>query len=131
MSRVVAPTHDPVEIHPRRMTAKRKQAIYARQYGRCAKCRELIVIWPYDIDHIIPLALGGSDDDNNCEALCKVCHRIKTADDRKAIAKAKRLAGETGTGPKRAIQSRGFGAFKRPLKSRGFEKTRATTGNNS
>src|SRR4051812_10460947 len=31
------------------------------------------------IDHIIPLAFGGPDTDENCQGLCHVCNTIKTA----------------------------------------------------
>jgi 5-methylcytosine-specific restriction protein A len=36
----------------------------------------------YDIDHIIPRWLGGSDDDDNVQALCPLCHRRKTDKER-------------------------------------------------
>jgi 5-methylcytosine-specific restriction protein A len=32
------------------------------------------------IDHIVPLALGGTDDDSNCRALCHPCHEKRTAE---------------------------------------------------
>lgn len=32
------------------------------------------------IDHIIPLARGGLDIDENCRPLCKECHRKRTAE---------------------------------------------------
>lgn len=32
-------------------------------------------------DHIKPLALGGTDTDDNIQCLCQSCHEIKTADD--------------------------------------------------
>jgi hypothetical protein len=32
----------------------------------------------YDIDHIQPLFLGGSNDPTNLQALCPSCHRVKT-----------------------------------------------------
>jgi 5-methylcytosine-specific restriction endonuclease McrA len=32
----------------------------------------------YDIDHIIPLSLGGTEDSSNLQALCPGCHRKKT-----------------------------------------------------
>ncbi|WP_443334423.1 HNH endonuclease [Streptomyces sp. MMBL 11-1] len=34
-----------------------------------------------DIDHIKPLALGGEDVESNVQALCKRCHKTKTAMD--------------------------------------------------
>lgn len=32
-----------------------------------------------EVDHIVPLALGGADDDDNTQCLCTDCHAIKTA----------------------------------------------------
>jgi 5-methylcytosine-specific restriction enzyme A len=34
-----------------------------------------------EIDHIVPLSKGGSNDDSNQQPLCKTCHKIKTAKD--------------------------------------------------
>lgn len=34
------------------------------------------------VDHIVPKAHGGTDDDTNLEALCWPCHRSKTAKER-------------------------------------------------
>ncbi|MDM7498745.1 HNH endonuclease, partial [Escherichia coli] len=34
------------------------------------------------VDHIIPKAHGGTDDDSNLESLCLECHRAKTARER-------------------------------------------------
>ncbi|QIE96576.1 HNH endonuclease [Pantoea stewartii] len=34
------------------------------------------------IDHILPKAHGGTDDDSNLEALCWPCHKSKTAKER-------------------------------------------------
>jgi 5-methylcytosine-specific restriction protein A len=34
-----------------------------------------------EIDHVKPLHLGGTDDDDNLMPLCKECHSIKTAKD--------------------------------------------------
>lgn len=34
------------------------------------------------VDHIIPKALGGTDDDDNLESLCASCHWKKTATER-------------------------------------------------
>jgi hypothetical protein len=37
----------------------------------------------YDIDHIQPLFLGGSNDPANLQALCPSCHRVKTIAEQK------------------------------------------------
>ena len=31
-----------------------------------------------EVDHVVPLRLGGTHDDDNLEALCKPCHSRKT-----------------------------------------------------
>lgn len=36
----------------------------------------------FDIDHIVPLSLGGSEDSSNLQALCPACHRKKTDHER-------------------------------------------------
>ena len=46
----------------------------------------------WDIDHIAPLALGGTNELKNLQILCKPCHRSKTSQsDIPRIAKTKRL----------------------------------------
>jgi predicted transcriptional regulator len=59
-------------------TEPKRRKIAIRQNWKCADqecCKELE---EYDIDHIIPLSLGGTEDDNNLQALCPGCHRRKT-----------------------------------------------------
>jgi 5-methylcytosine-specific restriction endonuclease McrA len=44
----------------------------------------------YNYDHIIPDQLLGVNDLDNCQVLCRGCHREKTKSDIARIAKAKR-----------------------------------------
>jgi len=37
-----------------------------------------------EVDHILPLASGGSHQDPNLQTLCGDCHKAKTAQDRRA-----------------------------------------------
>lgn len=61
-----------------------------------------------ELDHRIPLALGGSDDLANHQLLCRLHHLAKTAMDLSIIAHVnrirKRLAGERK--PRKAIPAR-------------------------
>lgn len=44
----------------------------------CRSCRTALATVP---DHIVPLALGGTDDDSNIQCLCTPCHDAKTRRD--------------------------------------------------
>jgi len=61
--------------------------------GACQTCNMTIQAGkPWDIDHILPLALGGTNEPNNLQILCRPCHSAKTTQsDIPRIAKTKRL----------------------------------------
>ena len=42
------------------------------------------------IDHILPLALGGTDDWYNLQPLCKSCHKVKTDADLRNVMRSRR-----------------------------------------
>lgn len=60
---------------------------------------------PFDGEHSTPNNFVAGKPD---QLMCRPCHKVKTKRDRKAIAKVKRLRGETCNGPKRPIPSAGF-----------------------
>ena len=78
----------------KRLTTRQRLAIFEASGGRCASCsRKLGPADKWDIDHIIPLALGGADEPENMQVLCDWCHGKKTAqEDAPRIAKARRQA---------------------------------------
>lgn len=89
-----------VSVHTtaeRRMTGRRLQARRLRIWQRdphCADCRR-VVAYPdgFELDHRVPLYLGGQDTDENCEVRCPDCHRAKTARDLKGEGGIKSLDG--------------------------------------
>lgn len=49
------------------------------QRGRCACCRSDVIKAKYHLDHIMPLALGGVNEDSNMQILCAPCNLSKHA----------------------------------------------------
>jgi len=113
-------------------SAKDRARIFAAHGGVCGLSGVKIGAGDaWHIEHRVPVALGGSNDDENLYPALVEPHALKTKDDVKRIAKAKRQSGiEGGQAARRAkrgfglIQSRGFdkNGPKQKLQSRGFPK---------
>lgn len=71
-------------IHGRTLNAffignlKSREALIIEQNGRCAYCGDNLDN-NSTIDHVVPRARGGSDDDCNLVAACPDCNRAKGA----------------------------------------------------
>jgi CRISPR/Cas system Type II protein with McrA/HNH and RuvC-like nuclease domain len=104
------------------MTKTRRVRIFVKEEGRCYLCREKIKIGElFEVEHVIPWALSQDDSDDNLKVAHTICHRqLKTGDDVKRIAKAKRMNQETGQ------QARRMKRDKPLLPSRPFPKTKTT-----
>ena len=105
------PRH-PVEIQPRKSLTKAVLLSWAIRFMHCAICGDRLSNG-FEDDHIIPVALGGGNEVLNRQPLFSGCYSIKTKDDVKRIAKAKRQAGEHGQYARRKkngskLQSKGF-----------------------
>ena len=78
----------------RNWSQKNRLALFMDANGACQACQ--IRLHPgqlWDLDHIIPLALGGADETHNLQVLCVPCHKDKTNQrDIPAIAKSLRSA---------------------------------------
>lgn len=68
-----------------RVTGRRLQRSNARILEAnplCVLCQEAgVVAAAVEVDHIIPLHLGGADEDHNKQGLCKPCHDAKSAEE--------------------------------------------------
>jgi len=75
----------------RSISPMRRLAIFERAGGRCHICGQKIQVGErWDVEHPIPIALGGADDDTNMAPAHSQCHAPKTADDVASISRAKR-----------------------------------------
>jgi 5-methylcytosine-specific restriction endonuclease McrA len=70
-----------------------KMATFERCGGICHICGGKIdgTREAWEEEHIIPLAMGGEDEDENRAPAHVKCHRAKTRSDRKQISKANRV----------------------------------------
>ena len=89
----VAAEDNRVRATPRRSRGKADRArIYDLHRGICGACEGRICPTDaWDIEHRVPLAQGGSDDDSNVYPIHRKCHRAKTARDAADTAKCKRV----------------------------------------
>ena len=88
----------------RTWTARRKLALFEAHAGRCHICGGRIdgTRERWEVEHIVPIALGGEDTEANCAPVRVACHRAKTAQDVATIAKAERVrAKHNGARPQR------------------------------
>jgi len=119
---------EPVFIHPRKsFSAKDRARIFALYDGICGISKRKIQAGEaWEIEHRIPLALGGTNDDDNLYPALVEPHKGKTRTDKGAIAKCKRIEARlNGTRRERKpIPSRGFpvGGPKQKIQSRGFQR---------
>ncbi len=75
----------------RTLSPMKRLAVFEANRGRCHICDTRIFpgdLW--EVEHIIPLALGGADEPSNIGPAHKVCHAFKTAVNVAEIARAKR-----------------------------------------
>lgn len=66
-----------------------KVRIYDRFEGRCVVCTQTPTA--FEIDHIVPLILGGEHREGNMQLICKPCHKAKSKLDVKLKAKVARV----------------------------------------
>lgn len=63
---------------------RERQAALTRAAGKCERCGRSDL--KLECDHIVPLKDGGRNERSNFQILCKLCHGMKTRDDRRRRA---------------------------------------------
>ncbi|MFB6571835.1 HNH endonuclease [Streptomyces noursei] len=58
--------------------ARLRRQVRERGYAWCDWCLLYHFADAVEVDHVRPLALGGTDTDGNVQVLCRGCHRLKT-----------------------------------------------------
>ncbi|MFJ2187817.1 HNH endonuclease [Kitasatospora sp. NPDC087861] len=59
--------------------SSRRVRVLTRDRWRCQRCGARSEL---EVDHLVPVAQGGSWEPENLWTLCKACHRMKTYRDR-------------------------------------------------
>lgn len=100
---------NPFRHDQRRTFSDRERAqFFADAGGKCKHCGKRIPSgMDWHIDHEIPIADGGTNDDVNLQVLCYQCHSLKTKEDVAEIAKGKRSFVKAFV-PRRERQSKGW-----------------------
>jgi hypothetical protein len=65
----------------RNVSESKKKYIAANQNWKCGDCKQTLNA-TYEVDHIVPLYKGGSNEMDNLMAMCRNCHGNKTLKDR-------------------------------------------------
>ena len=68
-------------VTTRNVSTVKKKKVAATQRWQCGRCHRMLDEL-YEIDHMIPLFKGGTNDLDNLQALCKDCHAGKTGGER-------------------------------------------------
>ena len=106
----------------KKMTKGRRKRILKKRGHKCYICEATDV--PLELDHQVPLFLGGPDEDFNIRPLCEACHKRKTVAENRIRGKINRLSGKTRKKKARKLQSRSRWPRGRKIASRGFPKRR-------
>lgn len=65
------------KIKRKQFSSEERIKIYNKGKGRCAICGKFIPYDSFTVDHIVPLAKGGTNEIDNLQVACGVCNIIK------------------------------------------------------
>ena len=68
----------PGKATKRSVSETKKKYVASCQNWKCGKCKQQLTAW-FEVDHVVRLEHGGSNEVQNLIALCRECHGEKTA----------------------------------------------------
>ena len=88
----------------------RKQKLMRRQDNTCVYCGKRRIARTFDIDHMIPVVRGGSNDESNLQVICRPCNQRKglQTDEEFRLRYARLVPQARLTPPSRPISQREF-----------------------
>lgn len=82
-----------------------RERIMRRDGGLCQpSLRHGLVVTAHDVDHRVPKALGGTDDDDNLQAISRAVHQAKTAAEKRGQLWDERAYFASGEGGRNLCQ---------------------------
>ncbi|WP_422822410.1 HNH endonuclease [Vreelandella populi] len=61
---------------------RKRQQILRRDKGLCQPCLKQGFFTPaVEVDHVVNIASGGTNSDDNLQAICEPCHKAKTLEE--------------------------------------------------
>lgn len=97
----------------RARTTLQRARLFEDHRGRCHICECKIQVGEkWEVEHVIPLEIGGDDSDDNLAPAHVKCHKAKTKADARDIAKCRRVA----------AKHKGAKTARNPLGSRKWKK---------
>jgi hypothetical protein len=85
---------DPYGVNKRlKLSPKKRLQLFLEHSGRCCLCKQPIQVGDgYIVEHVLPLALGGTNDWENLAPAHRSCATAKTSKEAKERAKGRRVA---------------------------------------
>lgn len=65
-------------MEKKKLSKEERLKVYRMFDGRCAYCGKQIAFKDMQVDHIVPLHLGGADDESNWYPACRMCNHYKS-----------------------------------------------------
>jgi 5-methylcytosine-specific restriction endonuclease McrA len=65
------------QIKRKKINKELRNQIINKQQNKCGECKTALSSY-FELDHIIGLQFGGTDEESNLSALCRECHGIKS-----------------------------------------------------